>query len=235
MKSAGSATPARILVVEDQDDLRRLLVTALQLEGHEVDEAANASEGLRRLQHSRYRLVLTDYAMPGGTGAWMLHEATRRGLMQHSVALIVTAHPDVQKVSNVEVLTKPLDLDEFLDQVKRLLATGRVERRTRPRPVHRIGGSNNGHVELVLYVNSASTSSIEAIANLERLLQRFDISDVSLTVRDLARDPLAGDEDGVAFTPTLVKRRPEPRMWVLGNLRDSEVLEDLLRVCGVEA
>jgi hypothetical protein len=39
----------------------------------------------------------------------------------------------------------------------------------------------------------------------------------------------------VAFTPTLVKRYPEPRMWLLGNLRDTALVADLLRVCGVDA
>src|SRR5689334_25414882 len=87
---------ARVLVVEDQEDVRRLLVTALEIEGHAVDEAANAVEGLRRLQAGRYDLVLTDYAMPGGTGTWMLHEATRRHLLGDAAALIVTAHPDVR-------------------------------------------------------------------------------------------------------------------------------------------
>jgi hypothetical protein len=46
---------------------------------------------------------------------------------------------------------------------------------------------------------------------------------------------MAGEEDRIAFTPTLVKRFPEPKMWVLGNLRESEILVDMLRVCGVES
>src|SRR3954466_9866557 len=84
----------RILVVEDQDDVRGLLVTALEIEGHEVDEASNARDGLQRLQATHYDLVLSDFAMPGGTGTWMLHEAERLGLLNRTKALIVTAHPD---------------------------------------------------------------------------------------------------------------------------------------------
>ena len=114
-------TPARILVVEDQDDVRRMLVMALEIEGHVVDEAASAADGLKKLQDARYKLVLSDYAMPGGTGIWMLHEATRLGLMEHSIALIVTAHPDVRKLADVDVITKPLDLDQFLAQVRKIL------------------------------------------------------------------------------------------------------------------
>ena len=118
----GPTDRARILVVEDQDDVRRMLVTALELEGHEVVEADNAPSGLKRLQESRYQLVLSDYAMPGRTGTWMLHEASRQGLLEHTIALIVTAHPHVRDLANVEVITKPLDLDHFLEQVRRILA-----------------------------------------------------------------------------------------------------------------
>ena len=46
---------------------------------------------------------------------------------------------------------------------------------------------------------------------------------------------MAGETDRVALTPTLVKRYPAPRMWVRGNLREPEIVGDLLRACGVDA
>ena len=119
----GLTEGARILVVEDQEDVRRMLATALQMEGHIVDEAATAADGLKCLEQSRYDLVLSDYAMPGGTGTWMLRQASRQGLLEHTIALIVTAHPGVRDLENVEVVTKPLDLDRFLEQVRQVLAT----------------------------------------------------------------------------------------------------------------
>lgn len=208
-----------------------MLVTALELEGHLVDEADSAPAGLKRLHEARYNLVLSDYAMPGGTGTWMLHEATRLGLMEHSVALIITAHPDVRELADVEVISKPLDLDFFLEQIRRLLASARVPRQpsmNAPRtPAHK--------VELVLYVSSKSPASMQARRNLERLLGQVDTSQVKLTVCDLEANPTAGEADRIAFTPTLVKTYPEPRMWLLGNLRDTDILLDLLRVCGVDA
>lgn len=230
----GGTESSRILVVEDQEDVRRMLVTALEIDGHEVDEASTAQDGLKHLADRRYDLVLSDYAMPGGTGTWMLHEATRLGLMDGTVSLIITAHPDVRDLADVAVITKPLDLDVFLEQVRRLLAqgrgTGRMESSRaagQAAPRHR--------VELILYVSSASPASVLARRNLERLLGGFDGSQVKFTVCDLVREPLAGEADRVAFTPTLVKRYPEPRMWVLGNLRDPEIIADLLRVCGVDS
>jgi two-component system response regulator GlrR len=234
--NSGTTDPARILIVEDQDDVRRMLTTALSIEGHHVDEASSAAEGLQRLEQARYHLVLSDYAMPGGTGAWMLHQATERGLLNGAVALIITAHPDVRELENVEVITKPLDLDNFLEQVRRILATEREGGHASPAPAEmpRSQVRNRHRIELVLYVSSESPSSIQARRNLERLLEQFDMSQVRYTVCDLVRDPLGGDADRIAFTPTLVKRYPEPKMWVLGNLREPEILADLLRVCGVD-
>jgi len=112
------ATVARVLVVEDQPDVRHMMATALAIEGYRVDEAGNAYEGLDRLRSRHYGLVVSDYAMPGGTGTWMIQEAQRLGLMEHTVALIVTAHPDVRTLTDVPVISKPLDLEDFLAQVR---------------------------------------------------------------------------------------------------------------------
>jgi two-component system response regulator GlrR len=233
--STTAPAAAHILVVEDQEDVRRMLVTALEIEGHSVDEAANALEGLKRLQEGRYNLVLSDYAMPGGTGTWMLNEATRQGLMDETVALIVTAHPDVRELADVTVITKPLDLDYFLEQVRWLLSETQASVGAGTVAMGAKGETGTQKVELVLYVSSASPASLQARRNLERVLARFDTSQVKFSICDLGRDPLAGEGDRIAFTPTLVKRFPEPRMWVLGNLRDADVLADLLRVCGVDS
>jgi two-component system response regulator GlrR len=231
--------PTRILVVEDQEDVRKMLVTALQIDGHAVDEAASAVEGLECLQRHRYQLVLSDYAMPGGTGSWMFHEATRRGLMAGTIGLIVTAHPDVRDLANLEVINKPLDLERFLEQVRRILAAAgddgdRTQEQYDDAPAAGSRRERMERVELVLYISSASPSSLQARRNLELLLDGFDPAHVKYTVCDLVREPMAGDADRIAFTPTLVKRYPEPKMWVLGNLKEPEIIADLLRACGVK-
>jgi DNA-binding response OmpR family regulator len=224
-------SPARILVVEDQEDVRGLLVTALEIEGHQVDDASNAHDGLQRLRRTRYDLILSDYAMPGGTGTWMLHEAERLGVLDNTAALIVTAHPDARELAHLDVIPKPVDLDRFLDRVRRRLddapASDVSTGNARGTPQHR--------VELVLYVSADSPASAQARRNLEQFLAHFDSAQIKYSICDLGRDPMAGDTDRVAFTPTLVKRFPAPRMWVIGNLRETQILGDLLRVCGVDA
>jgi circadian clock protein KaiB len=147
-------------------------------------------------------------------------------------AILITAHPDVEAPDNVEVMTKPVELDQFLGQVRRVLAAA-TSSRSEPSMAN-VTSPSDYKVELVLYISPASPASIQACRNLERLLDGFDRAQVKFSICDLGRDPLAGEADRIAFTPTLVKRFPEPRMWVLGNLREPEILVDLLRACGVD-
>ncbi|MGH7372714.1 MAG: response regulator [Candidatus Rokuibacteriota bacterium] len=66
----------RILVVDDEDNLRDVLVEVLKRDGYEVDSAADGIEGLRRVEETRYDLVITDLRMPGVEGP-VLYEALR--------------------------------------------------------------------------------------------------------------------------------------------------------------
>ena len=67
----------RILVVDDEDNLRDVLVEVLKRDGHEVDSAADGTEGLRRAEAQRYDLLITDLRMPGLEGP-DLYRAVRR-------------------------------------------------------------------------------------------------------------------------------------------------------------
>ncbi len=222
-----TGTP-RVLVVEDQDDVRLMLVTVLEMEGYRVAAAANALEGLAELRAQRYDLVLTDYAMPGGTGTWMLQEAARGQALDHTPALIVTAHPELVRPSTrFTVVGKPIDLDRFLEQVRRIL---KMSERGTPAPVPRHAPAK---IELVLYVSAASPASMQAQSNMERVLAAFDRAEVAYSVCDLQQNPETADHDRVVFTPTLVKRHPTPRLWIIGDLRDGDIVADLLRTSGV--
>jgi len=204
-----------------------MLATALSLEGHRVDEAATAMEGLERLRTGCYQLVLSDYAMPGGTGSWMLQEASRAGLLDRTAAVIITAHPDIEHVPGIVVIPKPIDLDDFLDQLRQLLDT------VADPPMLAPDRLKPYKVELVLYVSSVSAASRQAQAAMESVLAEFDTSQVRYSVHDLVEEPFAGGADRITFTPTLVRRFPAPRVWLLGGLKDPQTVFDLLEACGV--
>jgi CheY-like chemotaxis protein len=123
VSQSAPSSAAHLLVVEDQADVRLMLVTVLRMEGYQVEQAANAVDGLRLLGSRHYDLVLTDYAMPGGTGTAMLRSAEQRGLLRHTPAFVLTAHPEqaLDDEGGFPVVCKPIDFDVFLAQVRRTL------------------------------------------------------------------------------------------------------------------
>jgi len=95
----------RILVVDDHPDIRRLIHDMLAPLGHEVVGAASGRTALRRLSEGRYDALVTDYRMPGMTGAELierLREERRRppallmtGVVDEVLEAWLKARPDV--------------------------------------------------------------------------------------------------------------------------------------------
>ncbi|HXE79828.1 MAG TPA: response regulator [Vicinamibacterales bacterium] len=110
----------RILIVEDSEDLRALMVLLLRAEGYDVDAASSAPEALDWLARRPYDLVLTDYALRGLSGVWLLRQAFDRSLLRGR-ALIITAHPNPIDTDGFEVIRKPLEFDSFLARIRILL------------------------------------------------------------------------------------------------------------------
>lgn len=233
-----------ILVVEDDGDIRELLVTLLEMAGYTVTACATAEQGLNALREETFDFVLTDYALPNRTGGWLLHQATVEGLLDATPALVVTAHPNPPDVNGFDIFRKPFDLDDLVAHVRQRLDGGEPKRPGVNRPpnpgrsVRRNGGNDNNcpePIELILYVSADSPRSANAINNIKRVLSRYRSDKVRLTICDLAKNPTHGAEDSIAFTPTLVKRSPGPRTYILGHLTSPDVLIELLDGCDSES
>src|SRR5258708_2658786 len=95
-----SANPRRILLVEDDEDTRQLLAVALEAQAYVVAQAGDAEDGLEALRKGRFDMILTDYDLPGKTGAAMLREANALRLVDGAATLVVTAHPDPEGVED---------------------------------------------------------------------------------------------------------------------------------------
>jgi DNA-binding NtrC family response regulator len=231
---------ASILLVEDDADIRELLATLLRIAGFEPTICNSAEVALEQLREQAFDLVLTDYALPRRTGGWLLQQAAAEGLLEATPALVVTAHPDPQDVAGYELIAKPFDLDDLVSRVKRRLDGGpRQQPRAQNGQTSR-NDSGNGHpecpdpVELILYVGAQSAKSAAAIANIKRVLSRFDAQRVRLTIWDLSANAAAGTADPAALAPTLVNRSPGPRTFILSHITNSELIVDLLHACGEE-
>jgi CheY-like chemotaxis protein len=105
-----------ILIVEDNEDCRGFVRTALEQEGFAVREACDGREALAQLRESgsRHCLVLMDLMMPGMTG-WDLVAVVRSDPLLRDNPIIVTTAVPEEAPSGVDgVLEKPFDLEALV-------------------------------------------------------------------------------------------------------------------------
>lgn len=221
----------RILVVDDDQDTRQLIAFALGAQGYAITEVADGEAALAALREGTFDLVITDYDMPGLTGAEMLERATRTGTLGETSALVVTAHPDPRDLpEETPLLSKPLDLERLLVQV-RMILPDRVPAPRAAAARNQVHDANG--LDLVLYISPRSPASLKARRRMEEVLAEFHGAAVHFQVCDLFKNAASAERDRVVFTPTLVKRSPAPRAWILGDLTTDDVVRDLLTMCGV--
>src|SRR6187401_2225888 len=107
----------RILVVDDHDSLRKGLVRALANAGHDVEEAANGTVAIERLQDSQFDVVLTDLRMGGADGMDVLR--TTRSIQPSAAVILMTAfgsiHTAVEamKIGAFDFVQKPFEIEEM--------------------------------------------------------------------------------------------------------------------------
>lgn len=226
-----------ILVVEDDRDIREMIAMLLEMSGFSVVACDAAEGGLNALREQEFDLILTDYALPGRSGLWLLEEAESEGLLQGTPVLIVTAHPHVEAGGRYEVIHKPFDLDQLIERVRRRLegsGGSRPRRVSLPAPTGQgAAGGTPGcpdPVELILYVSSPSPRSKAAVQDVKKVLERFGSARVRLTVCDLSANA-NGDVEGA---PALVRRTLGPRTFILGHITNPELLLELLADCGAD-
>jgi two-component system, OmpR family, response regulator len=124
----------RLLVIEDEPELRRVLAQALREDGYAVDEAADGPDGLYKAIAWTYDLVLLDLMLPGLDGFALLQRLRRD---KHTPVLILTARDAVpDRIRGLDVgaddyVVKPFNLAEVLARVRALIrrAAGRGDSR----------------------------------------------------------------------------------------------------------
>ncbi len=130
----------KILVVDDEMAIRRLIQGKLTHEGYDCEEASNGEQVLERLRSKPFALVLLDVKMPGRSGAEILPEI--KANYPDTAVIMATAVTDVTIAINCmrhgayDYLTKPFNLDELLMSVNRALEKRRLELENRDYQLH---------------------------------------------------------------------------------------------------
>src|SRR5438046_1825280 len=117
--------PQRILIVEDNADLRRLFRTALSLAGYDVEEASDGVEALRLIENRPPDLVVLDLILRSLDGVSVQQDLASRALTSRIPIVIVTGSDMDTEAMNVAcVLRKPVMPDELVRTVRQWLRAG---------------------------------------------------------------------------------------------------------------
>jgi DNA-binding NtrC family response regulator len=127
-----SAPRGRILIIDDEADIRESLETLFSMEDYTVDMAVNGIEGLRRFEKSSFDLVLLDLMMPDRSGLEVLGDIRQRD--SETPVIMLTAYGSAEvavkalKAGANDYFSKPWDNEKLLVEVANLIARGRLER-----------------------------------------------------------------------------------------------------------
>ena len=117
---------SKILLAEDDDDMRRFLVKALENAGHSVVAFDNGLAAYHRLREEPFELLLTDIVMPEMDGIELARRATQLDpdikVMFITGFAAVALNPDSQTPKDAKILSKPFHLRELVTEVDKLLA-----------------------------------------------------------------------------------------------------------------
>ncbi|MDX9744956.1 MAG: response regulator [Syntrophales bacterium] len=118
----------RILIVDDDDTLREVLVEYFESMGYGVMEASNGRDGLEKQIQNPADLVITDLIMPEENGLEMILEFQRRYPSLKIIAMTGSGHPGALEDLNTATILgadrtfpKPFQLEDLLKAVKELL------------------------------------------------------------------------------------------------------------------
>jgi two-component system, NtrC family, response regulator AtoC len=129
--------PVSLLVVEDDADLRRVIVSGLRARNYRVVECDRAQAALEILEGEDFEIVVTDLCMPGMTGLELIGRI--RGGYPRLGVVLMTAFADMQaaieaiRLGTGDLLLKPFVIDELISAVARV-----EERRQRSAPTRRV-------------------------------------------------------------------------------------------------
>ncbi len=164
--------PARILVIDDEPDLRTLYELTLLREGYRVEAAGDLQQAREQLSAHRFDAVITDMRLPDGLGLELLRDLARQQRTERCV--VITAHGSADnavealKAGAFDYLTKPVDLKQFRSVVASAIQESR-HADTLPRGEQRSAGSSGAAMAKIK--PTATTSALQKLVGESALMQ----------------------------------------------------------------
>jgi two-component system response regulator AtoC len=125
----------KILIVDDESSMRRIMEIMLQRLDYQVLQATNGQHALDLLKQQTVDLIITDLRMPGMDGMTLLHMLQQQN--SHIPVIIITAHGTVESAVNAmkhgafDFIIRPFEIDVMEMTIKRALQVEKVQRENR--------------------------------------------------------------------------------------------------------
>ena len=120
---------ARIIVIDDQEPIRRIVRRALEQEGHEVLDASEGEMGMRLLERHAADVVITDIFMPGQDGILTLRQIRKQFPAVKVIVIsggdssgLLDLRHDAELLGAVRTLQKPFTAAELVQTVREVLS-----------------------------------------------------------------------------------------------------------------
>lgn len=124
-REMGMSSSMKILLAEDDEDMRRFLVKALEKAGYAVQAYDNGASAYERLREEPFSLLLTDIVMPEMDGIELARRATELDpdlkVMFITGFAAVALNPESEAPKNATVLSKPFHLRDLVNEVEKIL------------------------------------------------------------------------------------------------------------------
>ncbi len=209
----------RLLAIDDEQNIRRLLRNELGLEGYEVATAKTGEEGLKLLNEGSFDLLLLDIKLPKMSGLELLRIVRKR--ISSPPVIMITGYGDIQtavesmKLGARDYITKPFKLSELLAVIKQVIGEGATKDNNHS------GAGGTVEDETAAHVVCPSRT----MQDLYGLAERVALTDVTVLVQG---ETGVGKDVMARFLYSRSKRRERPFVVVDCGLLNENLAESEL-------
>lgn len=116
----------KVLIVEDNSEVRRLFAIGLNQRGFEVKLASNGAEAVERIKEEKPDVILLDWVLPLMDGGEVLNKLSKEGRNETPI-IVISGHarPSAREIDRriVRWLSKPVSIDDLVAEIQRPLPT----------------------------------------------------------------------------------------------------------------
>jgi signal transduction histidine kinase len=202
------ANPCKILIVDDDPNIQKLLSVALSPLGCETTEALDAFEAQERLEASRFDIAVVDFMLPGPDGIDILRYIREKGL--DTAVIMITAYASVEtavealRLGAYDYITKPFQIDAIRSTIERALEKRHLETR----------------LEALSEIGHAITSTLDLHETLTLIashtVQLLNVEASSLLLCDEGRGDLWFAAGSGGSTESMIGKRLEMGQGIAG-------------------